>query len=123
MLFSNLYLFRVIRVRVPYPHAVRSWDCANVEFLNIHNYSQVKYTTDNPLYDVNTATEARPSELARLYISGRTEKTAEDSAGNNVQSLARGFQFALGLCSDSKGNVYFCEQRMKRIYKWSDEEG
>ena len=37
--------------------------------------------------------------------------------------LARGFEFALGLCSDSKGNVYFAEQRMKRIYKWSDEEG
>jgi sugar lactone lactonase YvrE len=33
--------------------------------------------------------------------------------------LARGFEFAEGSCSDSKGNVYFCEQRMKRIYKWS----
>jgi hypothetical protein len=25
------------------------------------------------------------------------------------------------MCNDSKGNIYFCEQRMKRIYKWSVE--
>jgi hypothetical protein len=123
MTFANLYLFRVIRVRVPYPYAVRTWDCTDVELLNIHNYSQVKYTTDNPLYDMNTGTEVRPAELARLFISGRTKKIAAVSPGNDVQMLARGFEFALGLCSDSKGNVYFAEQRMKRIYKWSDGAG
>jgi hypothetical protein len=123
MTFANLYMFRVIRVKVPYPYSARTWDCTDVELLNIHNYSQVKYTTDNPLYDMNTATEVRPVELARLFISGNTKKTAAVSAGNDVQMLARGFEFALGLCSDSKGNVYFAEQRMKRIYKWSDETG
>jgi len=35
--------------------------------------------------------------------------------------LARGFEFAEGMCNDSKGNIFFCEQRMKRIYKWSPE--
>jgi hypothetical protein len=38
-----------------------------------------------------------------------------------IVKLAGGFEFAEGTCSDSKGNVYFCEQRMKRIYKWSAE--
>jgi sugar lactone lactonase YvrE len=33
--------------------------------------------------------------------------------------LAKGFEFAIGLCTDSKGNLYFAEQRMRRIYKWS----
>jgi sugar lactone lactonase YvrE len=33
--------------------------------------------------------------------------------------LAKGFEFILGSCHDSKGNIYFAEQRMKRIYKWS----
>ncbi len=40
---------------------------------------------------------------------------------NSVKMLARGFEFAEGMCSDSKGNIYFCEQRMKRIYKWSSD--
>ena len=119
MTFANIYMFRVIRVKVPYPYSMRSWDCSNVEMLNIHNYSQVKYTTDNPLYDINTGIEVRPTELARLNLSGNTKKMAFQTSPDSVQLLAKGFEFAIGLCSDSKSNVYFAEQRKKRIYKWS----
>jgi hypothetical protein len=119
MIFANLYMFRVIRVKTPYPYSVRSWDCSNVELLNVHNYSQIKYTTDNPLYDINTGIEVRPTELSRLIISGNTKKMAAQTSPGAVQVLAKGFEFAIGLCSDSKGNVYFAEQRKKRIYKWS----
>jgi hypothetical protein len=118
MMFANLYMFRVIRVKTPYPYSVRTWDCRNIEMLNVHNYSQIKFTTDNPLYDINTNTEVRPVEFARLFISGNIPKTESTKP---VRMLASGFEFAEGLCSDSKGNVYFSEQRMKRIYKWSSE--
>jgi hypothetical protein len=40
---------------------------------------------------------------------------------NQVRKLATGFEFATGLCRDSKGNVFFCDSRRKRIYKWSVE--
>ncbi len=119
MTIANLYMFRVIRIKVPYPYSIRTWDCSNLEILNIHNYSQIKYTTDNPLYDINTGIEVRPVELARLFISGKTRKLSSLQTDYPVSLLAKGFEFALGLCSDSKGNVYFSEQRMKRIYKWS----
>lgn len=119
MTFANLYLFRVIRVKVPYPYSVRTWDCSDLELLNIHNYSQVKYTTDNPLYDINTDTEVRPVEMARLYISGNTPRLADKESSGQSQVLAKGFEFAIGACHDSQGNVYFAEQRMRRIYKWS----
>jgi sugar lactone lactonase YvrE len=33
--------------------------------------------------------------------------------------LATGFEFAISPCADSKGNVYFCESRLRRIYRWS----
>jgi sugar lactone lactonase YvrE len=118
-MFANLYMFRVIRMKSPYPYSIRSWDCSQVELLNIHNYSQIKYTTDNPLFDINTGTEVRPTELSRLFISGNTRKLGSETASDRVQLLAKGFEFAIGLCSDSKGNLYFAEQRKKRIYKWS----
>jgi hypothetical protein len=121
MMFANLYMFRVIRVKTPYPYSVRTWDCRNIEMLNVHNYSQVKFTTDNPLFDINTNTDVRPVEFARLFISGNTPKNSSAESAKPVKMLARGFEFAEGLCSDSKGNVYFSEQRMKRIYKWSSE--
>jgi hypothetical protein len=121
MTIANLYMFRVIRVKVPYPYSVRTWDCSNLEILNIHNYSQIKFTTDNPLYDINTGVEVRPVEMARLFISGKTPGLSSLKTGDPVQMLAKGFEFATGLCRDSKGNVFFSEQRMKRIYKWSAE--
>jgi sugar lactone lactonase YvrE len=123
MVFANLYMFRVIRVRVPYPYSVRTWDCKNIEMLNVHNYSQVKYTTDNPLFDINSNTEVRPVEFARLLIRGKNSGNRSEESSGDVKMLARGFEFAEGLCSDSEGNVYFSEQRMKRIYKWSSKTG
>jgi hypothetical protein len=116
MVFANLYMFRVIRVNKPAPYSVRSWANKNIEFLNVHNYSQIKYTTTNPLYDVNTDTEVRPWEFTRLFI-GDKANAAPQPVGN-VTKLATGFEFAEGACADSKGNIYFCDSRMRRIYKW-----
>ncbi len=130
MVFANLYMFRVIRVTKPYPYAIREWGGSNIEFLNVHNYSQTKYTTTAPLYDINAHTEIRPWEFSRLYIPG--DQLAHDDAplanaqgissapaGKEAGELATGFEFAQSPCTDSKGNIYFCESRMKRIYKWS----
>jgi len=118
LLFANFYTFRVIKVKVPYPYAVRTWNCNNVEFLNFHNYTQMKYTTTNSIYDINSNTQVRPWEFARLNISGKNnKKTSEEK----VQELAKGFEFAEGMCHDSKGNIYFSDGRMRRIYKWDVE--
>ena len=112
MRFANLYMFRVIRVIKPYPYSIRLWGGSNLEFLNVHNYSQIKYTTTVPLYDINTNTEIRPWEFARLFVSSV-------QAPANAASLATGFEFAQSVTSDSHGNIYFCESRMRRIYRWS----
>ena len=117
MVFANLYMFRVIRLIKPYPYAIRDWGSKNIEFLNVHNYTQIKYTTTVPYYDVNSDTEVRPWEFARLFIGDKTG-TNQVAQYGKVTRLASGFEFAEGSCADSKGNIYFCEQRMKRIYKW-----
>ena len=122
MVFANLYMFRVIRLITPYPYSVRTWNCKDIEFLNVHNFAQVKFTTDVPLYDINTDLDVRPWEFTRLYITGKeARKVPLTNEKGKVEKLAKGFEFAEGMTRDSKGNIYFCEQRMRRIYKWSVE--
>ena len=124
MVFANLYMFRVIRLATPYPYSVRTWNCKDIEFLNVHNFSQVKFTTDLPFYDINTDIDVRPWEFTRLYITGKeTRRTPITGEKGKVERLATGFEFAEGITRDSKGNIYFCEQRMRRIYKWSVKTG
>lgn len=120
MRLADIYMFRVIRVNEPYHNSIRLWDCENVEFLNIHNYSQIKYTTDIAVYDINKDIEVRPWEFQRLLVTGKeTRRPSLDNNANKVRQLASGFEFTEGIARDSKGNIYFCENRMRRIYKWS----
>ncbi|MBM7557098.1 glycosyl hydrolase family 28-related protein [Halanaerobacter jeridensis] len=119
MLFANLYFFRTIWVENPYPYAIKNWDSKNIEFLNIHNYAQVKYTINNTLLDVNTKKEVRPWQLARLYITDK--ESSKNKSNTKIEKLATGFEFIDGICSDSKGNIYFVDSRWKKIYKWSVE--
>jgi hypothetical protein len=123
IMFANLYMFRVIRINEPYPYSIRIWkNCENVEFINLHNYSQIKYTNDNPVYDINKDIEVRPWELQQLVITGKEPRQVPLSSEiGKVQRLAKGFEFAEGIARDSKGNIYFSEQRFRRIYRWSVE--
>ncbi|RDC54909.1 gluconolaconase [Pedobacter chinensis] len=118
LIFANFYMFRVIRVNTPTAYGIRTWSSKNIEFLNVHNYAQTKYSATVPIYDINTATEVRPWEFTRLFIGA--EQTRNKTATNQVpQLLVKGFEFADGITKDSKGNIFFSESRMRRIYKWS----
>ena len=120
--FANLYMFRVIRVNEPYHSSVRIRNCENIAFLNLHNYSQIKYTNNIAVFDVNKDIDIRPWELSRLIVTGK--EPHQQSLGNEigkVNQLASDLEFAEGIARDSKGNIYFCDHRMRRIFKWSVE--
>ena len=117
LLFANLYLFRVIWIDTPLPCAVRTWGCCDIEFYNVHNFTQMHQTTDVTIKDMNTGLEVLPWEFTRLTITGN-EKKAQPVSGDVVR-LATGFEYVHGMAQDSKGNIYFCEQRMRRIYRYS----
>jgi hypothetical protein len=122
LLIANLYTFRVIRVNTPYPYAVRTWNCSNVEFVNVHNYAQTIFTATNLLYDINKDTEVRPWDIQNLIITGNEQRSRHLACTlGQVEKLASGFEFIEGITRDSKGNIYFCEHRLRRIYKWSVE--
>jgi hypothetical protein len=117
MVFANLYMFRVIRVQTPYPYAIRSWHNDRIEFLNVHNYSQTKYSSTVPLYDISADKEVRPWEFQRFYLKEAGLRVLPPMSA--MKRLFEGFQFADGICRDSKGNIYFSEARNRRIYKVS----
>lgn len=123
--FTNLYIFRVIWVDNPYPDAIRTWDVKNIEFLNVINYTQTKYTMDNTLHDINTGLLARPWQMAGLRITGGEQGRKEAGYARKrlqgPQKLRGGFEFIDAVCRDSRGNIYFCDSRSKSIYKWSVE--
>ena len=124
MMFANMYFFRTIWLDTPYRQAIKTWNCEKLEFLNLHNFTQVKYTMDNMLYDVYTQTEVRPWQISRLYLSGqqaetRVERDKLPHPESSLERLASGFEFVDAVCKDTQGNVYFLDSRVKRIYQWS----
>lgn len=121
MMFADLFTFRVIWVDTPLPVAVRTWNCRDIEFFNVHNFTQMRYTADVTIADVNTKQQVLPWEFTYLKISGNEANLTKTEDG--ITRLASGFEFAEGAAIDSKGNVYFCEQRLRRIYKWDAASG
>jgi hypothetical protein len=54
-----------------------------------------------------------------LDVSGKeASKRPYNNSAGAVNKLAEGFEFAAGITADSKGNVYFGENRLKKIYTW-----
>lgn len=124
--FANFYSYRVSRMLKSYPSAIRTWNCKDIEFLNLHNYAhaRVKFTSNASLYDVNSRHEARRWELARLQLTGKENR--QYSLNNEIgkaEIIVTGFEFIDGLTKDSQGNIYFCEYRMRRIYKLDIKSG
>lgn len=120
MTFANFYSYRVSRMLKSYPSAIRTWNCKDIEFLNLHNYAhaRVKFTSNASLYDVNTRHEARRWEFARLKLTGEeSRKYPLNDEKGKAEVIVSGFEFIDGLAKDSRGNIYFCESRMRRIYK------
>ncbi|MDI9550695.1 MAG: gluconolaconase [Bacteroidales bacterium] len=122
--FAQLYMFRVIRFNWPYHSSVRMRGCRDIEFLNVHNFGQVKYSNDIAIYDQAKDIEVRPWEFARLYVTGNEPSRYTKAKAPDVASqIATDMEFAEGIAHDSKGNLYFCDHRLRRVWQWSEDKG
>ena len=112
----NVWMYRVIRAFMPKRIGFRIWDCKNITFRNMHNYTQILPVID----DMNKKLPVYSWDFARLTVSG-SEKSLRPSCTvmDKPVKLATGFELASGATTDSKGNIYFCENRLKKIYRWS----
>ncbi|MDB5211123.1 MAG: gluconolaconase, partial [Sediminibacterium sp.] len=122
MMIANLWMYRVIRASTPKEFGVRIWNSEQIDFRNLHNYTQILPVIETPVYDVNKELPVYDWDFARLTVSGKEKSNRMIShQPGKVELLASGFEFAAGAASDSKGNVYFGENRLKKIYRWSAE--
>lgn len=122
IIFANFWMYRVIRVNTPRHFGVKISNCENIDFRNMRNWTQVLHVPELTVYDMNKNLSVYPWDFARATITGKekSNKVPGNQIGQ-VEKLAFGFEFATGAVSDSKGNVYFCENRLKKVYKWSAE--
>ena len=123
LLFATLYLFRVIWLPNPYPQAVRLWNSEDIEWLNVSNFTQVKYTFTNTILDVTRKVEVRPWQFAR-FVSGKLpDKKLPVLRPYEPQELCSGFEFVDGTAAGPDGSFYFTDGRYQRIFRIDGENG
>lgn len=122
IMIANMWMYRVIRVNTPRHWGVKVSNCENIDFRNMRNWTQVLHVPELTVYDMNKDLIIYPWDFARATITGqeKSNKVSTSKIGE-PEKLAFGFEFATGAVADSKGNVYFCENRLKKVYKWSAE--
>ena len=114
--FAMTYHFRTIFVNKPYDYCVKTFDCKNISFINAHNFSQMKYTIDNYLLDVNSNVEIRTWQATKIDIKGNVGRNIRITKTNEPQKIYSGFRFPDGGICNQKGDFYFVDSLDKKIY-------
>ncbi len=122
---ANLHMYRVVSSYQPFPYAIKVANSKNINFRNIHCYSDAKVSFDNSVYDQTHNVEVREREFAWLDFSGKSpQKSAKQASpvlteGAKVEKVAGGFFNISGGAIDRSGNPYFVDSKWQTIYRWS----
>lgn len=119
--FANFWMYRVIRANTPRPWGVKISNSFNLDFRNMRSWTQVLQLPELTIFDMDKNLIVYPGDFARVTITGEEKPNKNGNFNSIAEKLGFGYEFATGAVSDSKGNVYFCENRQKRVYKWSTE--
>ncbi len=122
LMFANVWMYRVIRVKTPRPWGVKVSNSSNIDFRNMRSWTQILQLPERTVFDMDKNLVVYPGDFAMVHISGNEKNASDESTYKpRTERLGFGYEFATGAISDSKGNVYFCENQQKRVYKWSVE--
>ncbi|MFZ3378536.1 MAG: glycosyl hydrolase family 28-related protein [Candidatus Acidiferrales bacterium] len=123
--FANLHMYRVVSMFQPFPYAIKITNSKNINFRNVHCYSDSKASFDNTVYDQTHNFELRQREFAWLTISGNAPQIAPQppspvlAEGAKVERLTTGFFNISGGAVDGSGDLYFVDAHKQTIYRWS----
>lgn len=129
--FNMAYYFRTIFVKTPFDYCVKCYNCSNIEFNSVHNYSQMKYTITGFLKNESDNREIRLWQAAKALVNC-AERISMDNAAivdesdvptvvPEINRVYEGFRFADGGVTDGKGNFYFVDSLDKRVYRIDNE--
>ncbi len=119
LMFANFWMYRTIRVNTPRPWGIKVSNSNNIEFRNMRSWTQVLQLPEKTIYDMDKNLIVYPGDFALVNITGK--ELSNKNSDLAIEKIGSGYEFATGATSDSKGNVYFCENSQKRVYKWSAE--
>lgn len=121
LVFANLYAFRVIWIDNPYESVIRTWNCKKIEIQNFHNYTQMKYTILHGVYDANSKQTVGDWQLANLWIEDTETHIHIPDRPWEPKAIMENMDSIDSMCSDGNGNLYICDSRLKRVYKWDQK--
>jgi hypothetical protein len=121
LMFANFWMYRTIRVNTPRPWGVKVSNSHRIEFRNMRSWTQVLQLPERTIFDMDKNLIVYPGDFARLTITGNEKTNSNENPNSIAEKLGFGYEFATGAVSDSEGNVYFCENQQKRVYRWSAE--
>jgi sugar lactone lactonase YvrE len=125
---SNFHVYRVISSDQPFPWAVKLTRSKEIQFRNVHSYSNSKVAFDTTVFDDGLGQGLRQREFAWLDVSGRAPQPATVAPsrvlepGAKVERLAGGFHNVSGGAASPTGDFYFVDARWQRIHRWSATE-
>ena len=121
VVFATVYCFRTVFVDTPSSFCAKTYNCQKVKFFNVHNFSQMKYTISNFLFDVNSRIVIRPAQAAMVEVNiNNASKQAYIDSVNNSHApvkLFAGFRFADGSFATNDGDFLFVDSLDKKLYK------
>ena len=123
IMFANLWFYRVVRVMAPRDFGTMMSGCENIEFRNTKAWTQILCETAATAYDVNKNISIYPLEFSYARVTGKEKSRRQEPSAGSAVEIGDEYQFATGAATDSKGNVYFCEGNMRKIYKWDAQTG
>lgn len=119
--FYNVWLYRVTTMTGACRCAMELWNCEEIEFRNLHCYTQHAHTFDALILDAVKGVAFQSWEAARVWVTGK-EQGREMPVESGLYKLAEGFKLTSGAAVDSKGNLAFCDPVTKRIYRYLRSE-
>ena len=121
--FANTWFYRVVRVMAPRDYGTLASGCADIEFRNMRAWTQILCETAATAYDPAKRLAIYPLDFSLGRITGTEKSRLPEPAAGQAVNIGDHYQFATGAATDSRGNVYFCEGNLRKIYRWDAATG
>ena len=121
--FANTWFYRVVRVMAPRDYGTLISGCSDVEFRNTRAWTQILCETAATAYDPSKRLAIYPLDFSLARITGTESSRLPEPAVGQAVNIGDHYQFATGAVADSRGNVYFCEGNLRKIYRWDASTG